>query len=197
MTSPGSVLVVCTGNICRSPYIERLLRVGLVGTGIEVSSAGTDALVGSAMDPEAAARLVAAGGDPTGFSARQLTPEIVASADLVLTATRAHRADVVRLQPRALRCTFALADFHDLVRDLPPGSGSSPFATAEDSILTRLVDGAASRRGVHHLRQAGDADIVDPYRQKGSVFDAMAAQVRAVLPPVVATFRAWATAQPD
>ena len=46
----GSILVVCTGNVCRSPYIERRLRHELAGTGIEVTSAGTRALVGHDMD---------------------------------------------------------------------------------------------------------------------------------------------------
>ncbi len=197
MSSPGNILVVCTGNICRSPFIERLLRSGLAGTGIEVTSAGTGALAGHPMDPEAAARLMAAGGDPDGFVARQLTSTIAADADLVLTATRAHRAQVVQLQPKALRYTFALTDFHDLVAGMPAGTGASPFATPEDSIVTRVVDGASSRRGLHHLRAAKDADIVDPYRQSRAVFEDMASQVGHVLPAVIDTFRTWSTATPD
>ena len=195
MPAAGNVLVVCTGNICRSPLIERLLRAGLGDTGIGVCSAGTGALVGHPMDPDAAARLTAMGGSAEGFAARQLTPEIALDADLVLTATRAHRGQVVQLQPRALRYTFALADFHDLAAEMPPGTGSSPLATDDDTLVTRIVDGAASRRGRLHPRRGEDADIVDPYRQSAAVFDQMARQVTALLPPVIATMRAWAAAE--
>ena len=50
------VLVVCVGNVCRSPLGERLLAARL-GDGFEVTSAGVGALVGEPMDPEAAAHL--------------------------------------------------------------------------------------------------------------------------------------------
>ena len=51
------ILIVCTGNICRSPLAEQLLRQNLTAAGIDavVTSAGTRAMTGSAMTPEAAA----------------------------------------------------------------------------------------------------------------------------------------------
>jgi len=100
MGDVARVLIVCTGNICRSPFIERLLQhqlderrlherrlhEGRPGSdrAILVHSAGTGALTGSAMDERAAARLVALGGDPVGFRARDLTPDLIAGSDLVL-----------------------------------------------------------------------------------------------------------------
>ena len=97
----GHILVVCTGNICRSPYLERVLEHELAGTGISVSSAGTGALVGSPIDPESASRLRATGADADGFAARQVTRELVAGADLIIGATREHISEVVPLYPRA------------------------------------------------------------------------------------------------
>ena len=90
MSRAAHVLVVCTGNVCRSPYVHRLL-VAELGAGVRVASAGTGALEGYPMDRRAAERLRRAGGDPEGFVARQVDEEILDGADLVLTATRAHR----------------------------------------------------------------------------------------------------------
>src|ERR1035437_4630017 len=105
MGDDARILIVCTGNICRSPFIERLLqheldeRRSVSERGIVVRSAGTAALVGSSMDAQSAAQLVAHGGDASGFRARDLTPALVAESDLVLTATRAHRGKVALMSP--------------------------------------------------------------------------------------------------
>jgi protein-tyrosine phosphatase len=102
---------VCTGNICRSPFIERLLQLRLDQRWLDegglderrpgrdgsdrtilVHSAGTGALTGWAMEGNGRRRSsVAHGGDPAGFRARALTPALIAESDLVLTATRTHR----------------------------------------------------------------------------------------------------------
>ncbi|MEN3361309.1 MAG: hypothetical protein V7637_5291 [Mycobacteriales bacterium] len=120
---PGrfGVLVVCVGNLCRSPLAERLLRAGLAA-GLDggaarftVGSAGTEALAGMPMDPRAAEIAVDLGADPAGFTARPVTAELVAAADLVLTATRAERAEAVRLHPPAHRYAFTLREFARLV----------------------------------------------------------------------------------
>lgn len=179
-TPRGCVLVVCTGNVCRSPFIERLLRPSLTPAGVRVASAGTGALVGAAMDPRAAAQLQAHGGDPAGFVARQITPTLVDEADLVLTATRAHRAAVVAMHPPALRHTFALVDFADLVADLP---GDEPAGPAASSVRDVVVV-AARRRAMVPPRPAHLADVVDPYGREDALFVAMAEQVMSVLPAV-------------
>src|SRR5450631_1244324 len=109
MGSTARILIVCTGNICRSPFIERLLQHQLDErqTGpdrdIIVGSASTAALVGSSMDLQAEAQLRANGGDASGCRARDLSPDLIAESDLVLTATRAHRGKVAMMSPKALR----------------------------------------------------------------------------------------------
>lgn len=186
MTSPelgargGQILVVCTGNICRSPFVERMLRASLPGS-FEVTSAGTAALVGEPMDPEAAERLRRHGGDSEGFVARQLTALMVAGADLVLTATRAHRAAVASLQPSSLPYLFTLGDFSDLAA----GAEITLTPLPEASRVAQVTRVVADRRGLVPPRDASDVDIVDPYRRHGQVFDAMAQGVLASLPPVL------------
>ena len=123
MSAPAHILVVCTGNVCRSPLVERLLRVRLAERlgeqrhRVEVGSAGVRALVGSGMTAEAAAELRALGGDDATFAARQLTTSLLDGVDLVLAATRQHRSEVVTRSPGVLRCAFTLRELHRLLRD--------------------------------------------------------------------------------
>ncbi|MHB8451676.1 MAG: arsenate reductase/protein-tyrosine-phosphatase family protein, partial [Mycobacteriales bacterium] len=143
------VLHVCTGNICRSPIAERLMRAALDalpgGAGVAVASSGTAALVGSAMSPEAAAVLAELGVDPVGFRARDLTADQVAAAALVLTATREHRARVVSLHPPAAVRAFTLREFARLTAGVRPAA-LPPGAPALR--LPALVQAAHQRRGL-------------------------------------------------
>ena len=149
-TAPFRVLFVCVGNVCRSPVGERLLASRLPSDRFEVSSAGVGAMVGYAMSRYAAEELTSYGGDPTGFAARQLTDEIVEQSDLVLTATRELRSQVLAEVPAALRRTFTVLEFAAL---LEHAEGATPAA---------LVRWAA----VHRSSAAGiEQDVPDPYRR--------------------------------
>jgi protein-tyrosine phosphatase len=96
------VLIVCVGNICRSPMAEALVRAKFAarrrGT---VSSAGLGALVGRAADPIAIALMAERGLDISGHRARQLTPEILAAADLVLVMESGQQKQIESLAPTA------------------------------------------------------------------------------------------------
>ena len=93
----GAVLVVCVGNICRSPLGERVLARGLPG--IAVRSAGLAALVGRGADAETARAAAECGIDLGGHVARQLTEAIGAAHDLILVMEPAHRAEMFRRFP--------------------------------------------------------------------------------------------------
>jgi protein-tyrosine phosphatase len=157
------ILVVCTGNICRSPLTERLLRrrlddrLGRGAEGIVVSSAGARGLDRSPMDLRAAEQLRRLGGDPEDFLARSLTEWHVNGADLVLTATRGHRAAVLSEAPAALHRTFTLLEFADLA----PYRPLDAVEPGRDQ-LAGLVAEAAQRRGSATLQQY---DVLDPYMQ--------------------------------
>lgn len=115
-----SIVMVCVGNVCRSPVAERLLQREMdasLGCGqVDVRSAGTRGLTGSPVEARASEQLLRLGGDPSGFSARRLEPETLSDADLVLAMTRDVRAEALRLQPRAMRRTFTLLEFSQLCR---------------------------------------------------------------------------------
>lgn len=144
------ILVVCEGNVCRSPVAERLLAQRLEDAGVHdvsVTSAGTIGVVGSAMHPLAAAELTHLGGSPDGFVARRLTFEHVEQADLVLTATREVRAAVLEECPRAMRRTFTLLEYAAL------SAGAPAEAT------TDLTGWAAAHRA---LASGEPLDVPDP-----------------------------------
>lgn len=184
--STGHVLTVCTGNVCRSPVMERVLQAAVDerwGPGaIEVSSAGTHALVGEAVDTLALRELTAMGADGTGFAARRLESRMVRRADLVLTATRRHRSAVVQLHPQAMRRTFAVLDLADTAAHL--GVEDLPDTDDPGTWLREVVATAAARRGLTPPLSAQDADVVDPYRRAPEVYQQMGRQLGAALPAV-------------
>ena len=192
MTSPDvprpfEVLAVCTGNICRSPAVERLLaaRLGVPfrdstlshadvdgvarRAGVATASAGVGAVVGAPVSAPMAELLHDAGADADGFVARQLTAELVRAAGLVLVLTRRHRSAVVELEPAAVRRTFTLRELARLADGvdaalLPHG----PQTTVADRVRA-LVPLAAARRGLVASDPALD-DVVDPYRGSSALY---------------------------
>lgn len=147
------ILVICTGNICRSPLAERLLRARLSDE-FRVTSAGIHGLEAWEMDESAAAELSRLGGDATGFTSRRLRELDAASADLVLTADRDHRSAVLALAPEALRRTFTLREFAHLAETF--GALGSPADTVRE---------LARRRGEATI---SEYDVSDPYRRSAA-----------------------------
>jgi protein-tyrosine-phosphatase len=170
--------------VCRSPLAERLARAhldrlfGHRAHDVEVSSAGSRAVAGSAMDPHSARVLRRLGGNAEGFCARQLSEGMAATADLTLTMTTHQREYVLGRAPRALRKTFTLleaAALSDLVEDLPPGL--TPAAHARD-FVGRLAE---ARR----MRAAGDDDIPDPIGLRAGVHQQVGSGIAEALLPLL------------
>lgn len=97
----SSVLVVCVGNICRSPVGERLLQAKLssLGVTLRVTSAGVAALVGHAADEMAAEVARTHGLSLDGHSARQFTHALGLEHDLILTMEPRHRREILKAAP--------------------------------------------------------------------------------------------------
>jgi protein-tyrosine-phosphatase len=185
---PCTVLIVCTGNICRSALAERLGRAfldDLLGDdagAIRIVSAGTEAVVGSAMHPDSAVALRGLGAEPGDFRARQLSADIAGEADLVLTMTRRHRDVVLHHAPRALARTFTLREFDALVRLMDPAS--APEDAHLPDRARRLVAAVSAARGSR--RSAADDDVADPI---GGPTAAHQAAARAIAESLLAVLR--------
>ncbi|MEB3733221.1 low molecular weight protein-tyrosine-phosphatase [Halopseudomonas pachastrellae] len=103
-----SILVVCVGNICRSPMAEAMLLDQCRTKGITVASAGVGALVGKPMDATALEVLKENGLDHPTHQARQLTREMAHQYDLILTMEPRHVHDILSIAPEARGKTFLL-----------------------------------------------------------------------------------------
>lgn len=94
------LLVVCMGNICRSPLAQAWFQSRL-GENASVESAGIGALVGQPADPLAIEVGLADGLDLSGHRARQITPQMIRDADLVLVMEKRQRDHLIQLAPWA------------------------------------------------------------------------------------------------
>ena len=96
------ILVVCVGNICRSPMAEALLKRELRGQGdYKVESAGLGALVGHPASEHSVDLMAELGEDISAHRARQIHPDMVAAADLVLVMEAGHRKAIDDADPTA------------------------------------------------------------------------------------------------
>ena len=127
---------------------------------LSVVSAGLSGLEGHPIDAVMGSMLAADGIDSTRFSARRLDEGDVAEADLILTATAAHRSQIVQLAPRALSKTFTLLEFTRLADHLKAGAAGNGAAR-----LLWLREAATANRNLV-LPLDVPQDIVDPYRQR-------------------------------
>ena len=186
------ILFVCTGNVCRSPAAERLLRRAIDGagggiaglSGVQVSSAGTSALVGDPVSPPMAALMEAVGVDTTGFAARQLSPALIRAADLIVTMTSSHRRDTVTMVPAAVQRTFVLGELAHMLGGVDSAEVAAAGGTS-GSTSERLR--AAITIAKRHRTPGVDPaeDIVDPYGRSNSVYATSFAQIQAALEPLL------------
>jgi protein-tyrosine phosphatase len=194
------ILVVCTGNVCRSPLAEHVLRHRLdeLRPGMfEVGSAGIQALVAAPMDQRTKALLHTLGVESPGFAARQLEDSHLDSPDLVLAMTTGHRDSLVTMAPRLLKRTFTVRELARMLAALaadPAIRVPCGLAAPEVSERWRRLPQLASlkRYAVLATDPAAD-DVVDPYRQDDSVFEQMVRELIPALDRLVA-FEAAAAA---
>ncbi|WP_285040499.1 low molecular weight phosphatase family protein [Plantibacter sp. LMC-P-059a] len=184
-STPTRILMVCTGNICRSPYAGFLLAGGLRdidASGFEVRSAGTRALGGQPIDASSMALLGPLAAATGGFVATQLTAELIGRQDAVLTMTREQRGAVLRLRPDALRRTFTLREFGRLLDTVEVAE--LPRDRAER--WRRLLPELAANRTSARIPDPAEDDVIDPYGQDEAAFREMARQIAPATERIIA-----------
>jgi protein-tyrosine phosphatase len=195
------VLTVCTGNICRSPLAEQLLRLHLAPLEVQVTSAGTRGLRSAPMTPEALAladQLGVPAPDSTAHRSRFLTEQHLAGPDLILTMTRDHRRQVAELAPARMRSTFTAREFARLAADISDDEIRDAAAHAPVQTPGARVRAAAalvaSRRGmVLPPETPDDDDVIDPYGRSWKTYELSATQLTPALDEVVRVLKAAAS----
>lgn len=119
---------------------------------VTVSSAGTQAVVGHGIDHSSASALGQLGIDPSRHRARQFQTWMAADADLILTAARDHRDQVITELPSVHKRAFTMKEFVRLAAGVSRGEARA------------VVAGVAGRRGPTELVPAVEDDVRDPYR---------------------------------
>ncbi|MDP8955787.1 MAG: hypothetical protein M3N24_02355 [Actinomycetota bacterium] len=157
----STIVVVCTGNICRSPIAEGFLRQLLEDRGIDgiaVESAGVSGLRGYPADPEAVRAAAEQGVDISRHRARRVRSNMIEKADLLLAMTAEQRDRVIELVPAAAGRAFTLKE---LVFLLEKTGGE----LRQGSVEERLANAAAR---ANRLRESEpglellDEDVSDP-----------------------------------
>ena len=155
-----SILVVCTGNICRSPIAEGMLRNAIAARfGVaapDVSSAGTWGVEGAEATPDAVKAAAERGVVIGQHRARRLSPDRARAADLVVAMAVEHREALEHDLEVASR-TFTLKELVRLLETLPP----APSDADAGSLADRVAAASQARRdgfqGNPH-----DEDVADP-----------------------------------
>jgi protein-tyrosine phosphatase len=144
---------------------ELLLRAAGPRTDLQVHSAGLRAMVGHPIDRGSASALGQLGIDPSRHRARQFEPWMATDADLVLTAERAHRDQIMTEVPVAFRRTFTLKEFVRL----------ACYITSSDA-RAAVAEASANRASVGGVPLADD-DLPDPYGKAAHHAETIARQL--------------------
>ncbi|WP_440054165.1 low molecular weight protein-tyrosine-phosphatase [Pseudoalteromonas sp. T1lg65] len=135
-----SVLMVCAGNICRSPTAEYVLKSKLVGKNVQISSAGLTALEGKAADSTALELASEQGIDMSEHQGRQLTGTLVAQNSLILVMEQRHLTDLCSRYPQARGKTFLLGKW------IGDKEVSDPYRQSREAFqhVYEIIDSACS-----------------------------------------------------
>ena len=189
------IFTVCTGNICRSPLAEQLLRARLADLAPYVASAGTRGLPAAPMTREAAhiAKALGVPADETAeHRSRFLTEQHLLKPDLILAMTRTHRREIAELAPSRLRSTFTIREFARLATAVPADElrAATDAATSASEKVRAAASVVASYRGlVPPPDDPADDDVIDPYRQPWETYLLSAQQLEPAVTVVAQTVR--------
>jgi len=176
------IVLVCTGNTCRSPMAEGLLKhklanAGHAWSGVNVISAGVAASEGAMASQQAVDVMEAKGIDIACHESRPLSDAVMHRADIVLTMTRGHRAAILAAWPEMSDRVFTLRPDGGDIADPVGGSVElyeqcarqieesldSWFVRLADTFLPQRVDSASGLQRI----DPDDGQLSPPKFHKG------------------------------
>jgi len=137
------ILVVCIGNICRSPMTEGLLTQALKVaelSDIEVRSAGLNALIGQPADRVVKRIMQAHGIDVSTHRAQQLNVDMLRWADLVLVMEESQKRCVIRLDASTRGKVYRIGEWGEYDVPDPYRQTDNKFETAFELISRGVSD---------------------------------------------------------
>lgn len=182
------LMVVCTGNIARSPLAAVLLedharrRLGERAP-VLVRSAGTHARPGNPAVAGSRRAAAARGLDLSRHRAAPLDPDRVGRCDLTVTMTERHRRDVTRLRPGAGDRTFTLTRLAALLAGVPGGTGPAGAGVpdAASGIRERVRSVVAAAVRMREEQDLAAEDIADPIALPPPAYEGLAEDLDALL----------------
>lgn len=133
------ILVVCVGNICRSPMAAALLESSLPDSFV-VESAGIGALSGAPADPTAVELLAGKGLELDGHTGRQLDEQMLSEFDMILVMEQSHVRWIEDQWPHARGRVFRWGHWSDFDVPDPYRRGDQAFRDALQMIERGLAD---------------------------------------------------------
>jgi protein-tyrosine phosphatase len=179
------ILHVCTANRIRSPLAELMMRA-ILGSDYPIASAGTAAVAGEPIWPPAGVVLRDHAIDAGGFRSRPLTPDLVRASELVLTATRAHRDEIVAADPSSLGRVFTWRELAWLLEGVRPRDVAAQLdGRVGSERLRALVDVAGERRAHRPAPRPKDLDVRDPVGGPPRLMSRAMSQIRTATATIV------------
>ncbi|MFC4599757.1 low molecular weight protein arginine phosphatase [Cohnella hongkongensis] len=179
------ILIVCTGNTCRSPMAEAIFKdlAARSGKTLEIRSAGVAASTGSPISPNAAEALRRRNLDVPGASTL-LTAEEVLWANLILTMTSGHKRAILERYPEALSKTYTLKEYAlrgDPVMDDVAEAERLYSEWQVKQLLGEKLSDEEKARLFELQRRIPDFDIADPFGGPLSLYERTADEIEDIL----------------
>lgn len=179
------ILFVCTGNTCRSPMAEGILRklAGEQGVDVEVRSAGVAAAEGVQISYHAEG-VLRDNQIHDQMTSTPLRPELTDWAELILTLTQGHKRQVIQYFPGSAGKTFTLKEYveddEQVLREMRELDGLLAARELQMS-LGQQVSEADGQRIIELRQRMPVYDISDPFGGSRDEYDRTAAEIRSAL----------------
>lgn len=193
------VLIVCTGNTCRSPMAEAMLKdlAERSGKKLEIRSAGVSTVDGLPISPHAAAALRKRNLELPGNSS-MLSAEEIQWADLILTMTAGHKRMLLERFPEALAKTYTLKEYAlrgDPVMDDVAEAERLYSEWQVRQALGQNLTPEEHARLFELQRNLPDFDVADPFGGPLSIYEQCADEMEDILMTLVDKLDAEPTEQ--